>query len=105
MVPSGPNEEGELVVISQPTKMTDAPLTDDLEQTANKTAYALECQTERIAERIEDLKLQLAKSSSEISSLDELIVAIHATEGNGNMVSGAFGPAGFKGKIVRLWMS
>ena len=41
------------------------------------------------------------KSSPEVSSVDVLIAAIHATEGNGDYVAGAFGVDGFKGKIIR----
>ena len=41
-----------------------------------------------------------ASSCSEITSIEKLIAAIHATEGNGDMVSGTFGPTCFHGKIV-----
>lgn len=40
------------------------------------------------------------RSDVGIRSLDELIAGIHATEGDGSMVLGTFGPAGFEGNSV-----
>ena len=44
---------------------------------------------------------QMSDLPENINTVDDLIAAIYATEGNSDMVSGSFGPQGFEGKIVK----